>query len=136
MSRMAKALNSWNRQYYADCEGDAFLFFVAFGEIAQNRRMDSRKYRCVGVPTGFELMAYDRGCHDEVIDGFLQGYLWERLLVENNALARAIERSPGCVVLRGSQRNPQTLDYLRDAVGLLTFYLDNGACAIYDPQMF
>jgi hypothetical protein len=33
-------------------------------------------------------------------------------------------------------KDPETLDYLRDCVGLLTFFLDNGACAIYDPQIF
>jgi len=130
------SLASWERKYHAECDGEAYLFYVAFGDIAQDRPLDSRKYRCGGIPVGFELMAYDKARHFNVIDGFLQGYLWDRVNAENPGLARNIEQSPGCVVLRGSQKNPKTLDYLRDCVGLLTFFLDNGARAIYDPQMF
>jgi hypothetical protein len=40
------------------------------------------------------------------------------------------------MVLRGSQPDPPTLDYLRDSVGLLTYVLDCGGCAVYDPQSF
>ena len=133
---MAESLASWDRKYHAECDGDAFLFYVVFGAIAQDRPLDSQKYRCRGIPAGFELMEYDKGRHAEVIDGFLQGYPWERLLAENPDLAHAVEQSPGCVILRGSQKNPETLDYLRDCTGLLTFFLDNGGLAIYDPQMF
>lgn len=133
---MAESQASWERQYHAECDGEAFLFYVAFGEVAHDRPLDSRKYRCGGIPAGFQLIAYDKGRHGEYIAGFLQGYLWERLIAEDPGLARNIEQSPGCLVLWGSQQNPKTLDYLRDCVGLLTFFLDNGACAIYDPQMF
>lgn len=133
---MADLLDSWERKYHAQYDGEAFLFYIAFGEIAHDRPLDSQKYRCDGIPAGFELMAYDTGRHGEFIGGFLQGYLWEQLIAENSSLARRIEDSPGCVVLRGGQKNPETLDYLRDCVGVLTYLLDNGACAIYDPQMF
>ena len=133
---MAEALASWQRKYHAESAGEAFLFYVAFGDIAQSRPLDSARYRCGGIPAGFQLMAYDKARHADYIGGFLQGYLWDQLNVENSALARAIEQAPGCVLLRGSQKNPETLDYLRDSVGLLTYFLDNGACGIYDPQMF
>jgi hypothetical protein len=133
---MADSLRSWKRKYFAECDGEAFLFFVAFGDIAQDRPLDGRKYRCDGIPAGFDLMAYDKAQDRDVIDGFLEGYLWDQLTAENPALARSIRQSPGCMVLRGGQKNPDTLDYLRDCVGLLSFLLDNGACAIYDPQMF
>ncbi|MBO0700439.1 MAG: hypothetical protein J2P46_18725 [Zavarzinella sp.] len=133
---MEDSLISWERKYHRESDGEAFLFYVAFGEIAQDRPLDSRVYRCAGTPAGFELMAYDKVRHREFIDGFRQGYLWEQLIAENSELARKIEHSPGCVILRGGQKNPETLDYLGDCAGLLTYLLDNGACAIYDPQMF
>ena len=115
---MPDFLASWERKYHAECDSEAFLFFVAFGDIAQDRPLDSREYRCGGIPEGFEVMAYDKLRHGDFIDGFLQGYLWERLIAEDAGLARAIEQSPGCVALRGSQKNPETLDYLRDCIGL------------------
>ena len=126
----------WKRQYYSPCDGEAFLFYVAFGDIAHRRPLDGQKYRCRGVPDGFMLTAYDKTRHKEYFGGPLQGYLWDRLKVENAGLAQRIEESTGCIVVRGSQKNPETLEYLRDCVGLLMFLLDNGACVIYDPQMF
>lgn len=80
------------------------------------------------------MHSYDKANHTEFIGRLLNGYDWERLLAEYAALARDIELSTGCTALRGSQKYPTILDYLRDAVGLMTFFLDNGASAIYDPQ--
>ena len=130
------SLASWERQYHTESDEEACLFFVAFGDIAQNVPLDEERYRCSGVPTGFDVMAYDRERHPDVIEEFLEGYLWDCLKTSNPDLTQRIQESPGCVVLCGSQKNPETLDYLRDCVGLLTFFLDIGACAIYDPQMF
>ena len=133
---MPDLLASWERTYHAECNSDAFLFYVAFGDISQDQSFDSLRYRSRGIPSGFDLMAYDKSRHAEVIAGFLQAYPWEQLITENADLARNIENSPGCMILRGSLKNPKTLDYLRDCVGLLTYFLDNGACSIFDPQMF
>lgn len=133
---MAGSLESWGRQYYGDSDQDAFLFYAAFGDISHDKSLEEVKYRCSGVPNGFELTAYDKVRDADFIDGFFEGYVWEQLNAENPRLAHTIRQSPGCVLLHGSQKNPETLDYLRDAVGLMAFLLDNGACAIYDPQMF
>jgi hypothetical protein len=133
---MSDSRDSWKRKYYTASDGEAFLFYVVFGDIAQDKSLDARKYRCNGIPTGFDLMAYDKTHHADVIDGFLQAYPWDRLKIENPDLARTIRQSPGCIILRGSQHNPEMLAYLRDSVGLLTFLLDNGGCAIFDLQMF
>ena len=132
---MTDALDHWQRNYYASSDSEAFLFFVAFGLVTPDQPLSRRTYRCNGIPDGFELIAYDRVRHGHYMAGFLNGYLWDQLVAENPDLASNVRQSHGCMVLRGSQRNPSTLDYLRDCVGLLTFFLDNGACAICDPQM-
>lgn len=133
---MVNSLKSWERKYYGDSDEDAFLFYVAFGDISQDKPLKERNYRSSGVPTGFDLTAYNKVRDADFIDEFFEGYLWEQLNAQNPTLARTIQESPGCVVLHGRQKNPETLDYLRDCVGLMTFLLDNGACTIYDPQMF
>jgi hypothetical protein len=38
--------------------------------------------------------------------------------------------------VRGTPADASTLNYLRDTIGLITFFVDNGGCAIYDPLMF
>ena len=132
---MTDALESWARPHRAEGGGDAFLFYVAFGDVAHDAPLSRDQYRSAGVPAGLELAAYDRDRHGEVVESFLQGYAWEDLRARDRGLAQAVEAAPGCVVLRGGVRDPETLDYLRDAVGLLAFLLDHGARAVYDPQM-
>jgi hypothetical protein len=126
----------WERRHYVPGGGDAFLSYVAFGDIATDCALDARKYRSAGVPGGFEIMAYGRVSHGDYVEGFQQGYLWEQLAAEKPALARSVAESPGCVVLRGERKDPPDLDYLRDCIGVLTYLLDNGARVIFDPQMF
>lgn len=133
---MAESLPSWERKHYVPSGGEAFLFYVAFGEIAHYQPLDAQKYRCGGVPEGFEVVAYDRVHHGEYMDEFHEGYIWHCFQSENPQLAKNIFNAPGCVVIEGSQKDPETLNYFRDCIGLLEFFLDHGACAIYDPQMF
>jgi hypothetical protein len=133
---MTAKLEDWQRKYYTPGGGDPFLFYVAFGNIDTNEVLSASRYRCAGVPVGIELTSYRRAEHREVFDTFVEGYLWAGLKANNPALAMEVERSQACVVLRGSIPDAETLNYLRDTVGLLTFFLDHGARAIYDPQMF
>jgi len=133
---MTNSIASWERKYFSQSDGEAFLFYVAFGKIAHKAPLESSKYRCAGIPEGFKLMAYDRVRHHDVMAEYQSGHLWEKLKKEKPDLASRVEQAPGCVVLYGSRPNPPTLDYLRDSVGLLTFFLDHGACAIYDPHSF
>lgn len=132
---MSGDLQNWPREYFTASTGEAFLLFVAFGNVAQNKPLDSAYYRCRGIPDGFELMAYSRDKQPDVFALWQTGYLWDQLQQDNPRFAQQIGATPACLMLRGSIPNPQNLNYLRDAVGLLTYFLDNGACAIYDPQM-
>ena len=61
---------SWEREFYAESEGEAFLFYATFGDISQDMPLKERKYRSRGVPDGFELTNYDRVRHADVFDGF------------------------------------------------------------------
>ena len=67
---------------------------------------------------------------------FQDGYLWDDLKARNPALAEQVAQSPECLILRGELEDGPTLNYLRDAVGLLTFLLDHGGITIYDPSIF
>lgn len=40
------------------------------------------------------------------------------------------------MIVRGSPEDDSTLNYFRNTIGLITYFLDEGCCAVYDPQMF
>src|SRR5262245_22299703 len=132
---MSVTLPSWPRKHYTP-SGEAVLFYVAFGSVARDASLDAQRYRCEGTPAGVELLLYDKRVHPAVFAEFLKGFAWEELKERQPHFAQTIEQCSRCVVLRAFLKDPPTLDYLRDCVGLLTFFLDQGACAIYDPQVF
>jgi hypothetical protein len=48
----------------------------------------------------------------------------------------AVARTAQCLVLRGTLEDPDTLDYFRDAVGLVMGVFDSGGIAVFDAPMF
>jgi hypothetical protein len=127
-------LPNWDREHFSPGGGDPFLFYVAFGSIDTGAEMSLTRYRSVGTPDGIELMRYSRASNADFIRMFLEGYVWNEFKAREPDLAAVIETQSECMVLSGTVSDPPTLNYLRDSIGVLTFFLDNGAKAIYDPQ--
>jgi hypothetical protein len=133
---MSGSLESWPRPHYERPGRRPFLFYVIFGGFDAIPEIDSQEYRTLGVHPGLELGHYNRQDHAEVLSGFRSGYLWDELAAQDQALARRIAESDQCLILRGELEDRGDLNYLRDSVGLLTFFLDHGGICVYDPQMF
>lgn len=133
---MTSTLQSWERSRYESGGGVPFLFFVVFGKVSPNAPLSRSKYRSNGQPEGLELMGYGPPKHPEVPDSFRDGFLWDELKANQPQLAATIGKCEDCMILQGSPVDETSLDYLRDAVGLITYLLDSGGCAVYDPQMF
>jgi len=127
---LAESLPDWIRPQFVRPGGKPFLFFAVYGEFRELPILDSTQYRSTGVPFGFELS------RTTDLTRFQEGYLWKCLSDENAGLAARIAQSPDCLILSGEIDDAPTLNYLRDAVGLLTFLLDNGGVTVHDPFMF
>lgn len=78
-------------------------------------------------------MLYGAEAHPKMPASFCSGLIWEDLVSSDPELADSVAACTECLVLRGTPRDSSTLDYLRDAVGLISYLLDNGGCAVYDP---
>lgn len=128
--------DAWQRIYWQAGGGDAFLFYVVHGPLPADFAVSRNQYRCTGLPAGVELMAFSQDAHPEIVDGFREGHLWKQLQQEQPALAAAVAAQGSCIVLRGSVADPEDLGYFRDAIGIVTWLLDQGGVAVYDPLMF
>jgi hypothetical protein len=126
-------LAPWTRPRYVAGGPPPFLFYAIYGRIDLHAPLSRGTYRCAGPPAGLDVMSYGPGSHQELVDRFRSGPLWDQLAEERPSLATAVEACDRCVVIRGSPEDPSTLDYLRDAVGLITHLVDHGGCAVYDP---
>lgn len=130
-------MEDWNREFYKPGGGNPFLFYVLFGNFAEEMTALSRsEYKTSGPPQGIEIMKYRRSEQGEVFDGFCLGYLWESLKKDSPALAEKVNKSDQCIVLRGNLEDEKSLNYFRDIIGLITYLMDNGGDCLYDPFMF
>lgn len=133
---MPTTLETWERPKFAAGGGDPFLFYVVYGECRTDAPLSRSRYRCGGVPDGIDVMKYGPEQHPEVPGQFREGYLWDSLQEESPRFAAAVARCEHCTILRGTPAESATLNYLRDTVGFLTYLLDQGGVAIYDPLSF
>ncbi len=130
---MSQPIDSWQRHHYVPSNAPAFLFYVVFGDFKTLGPLDAQQYRSLGIPDGISLHACSRQNDGEYIAKFCEGYAWEQFSKADSDLSQTVRNAPGCVILKGSVPDSPTLDYFRDTIGLLTFLLDQGGVAIYDP---
>ena len=121
----------WDREYYQPESGDAVLSFVVFGELVADMEVSASEYRTSGPPKGTDMELFSRKEHGAWIDTFTGGYLGA-LLDEDPALRERVGHAPTVALLQGEVEDPETLDYLRDAIGVVTSLLDSGGVAVLD----
>ena len=133
---MGSPLVEWPRRRYVPGGAHPFLFYVVYGPVDTAKALSRSKYRSDGVPDGIDVMAYGPTEHANQVSVFRGGALWDQLTTEDPDLAANVAAQDCCLVLTGTIIDPPTLNYFRDVIGFLTFCLDAGGVALYDPLMF
>jgi hypothetical protein len=121
---MAVATEDWSRPLFEPGGGDAFLFYLVFGELAP--------LRLPPTPSWLSLTVHPQG----------EARVWVEPLVEairdgnegQPALVALVRRAPDFAVLRGQRPDPPNLAYLRDAESVLASLLEAGAAAVLDVE--
>jgi hypothetical protein len=131
---MESSLVEWPRRHYVPGGKHPFLLYIVYGPVDTAQAFSRSKYRSDGIPDGIDVMAYGPQ-HANELAAFRAGYPWDLLTTEAPNLAAEIAAQDFCLVLRGEIADPPTLNYFRDMIGFLTFCLDVGGIAIYDPLM-
>jgi hypothetical protein len=130
------SLKNWPRPSFQPGGGNAYLAFAVFGDIDHSLTLSRTKYRSKGLADGLAASTYHRAHDPAVFVSLLDDRFLSASLDEDAALAAMIRAQNAVAVLRGDINDPGDLNYLRDAVGLLTCMLDHGGVAILDLQTF
>lgn len=133
---MPDTLPDWKRPILESGGETPFVLFMVYGSFPAEIALSREKYRSEGIPPGLDLRRFSREKNPGVLDDFLEGFLWEEIEKEKSAWAGEIRDAKECIVLKGEPEEAGTLNYLRDSVGLVTYFLDHGGCAVWDPLMF
>jgi hypothetical protein len=133
---MPGKLKSWPRRHFTPGGGNPLLFYVLFGEFDLTMPLSISKYRSTGSGKDLKLVQYDRETKPDVFADYQSGPLWDILTRDAPVTASQALKTPQAVAVRAEVTDPDTLDYFRDAIGLVTWLLDCGGVSIYDPQRF
>ena len=131
---MPTKLESWPRPHFAPGGGTPFLYFVAFGAFDLSKPLSGAKYRSAGPGDWLTLTHQTQAQNAAALAGHRCGPLWAQVTRDSPQTAAESLQAPEAVVVRGEVADPDTLDYFRDAVGVVTWLLDCGGVSIYDPQ--
>ena len=129
---MAVTLNTWERNRFEPGGSNALVCFAIYGSFTNDSTVSGSAYRTKGLPEGVGIQRFSRAKHESL--PFAEGELAEFLGRKNPELLKQIEQVPECLVIQGEVVDPPNLDYLRDCIGLVTFYLDHGGIAVADVQ--
>jgi len=132
---MRSPLAEWPRPYYLAGGRDPVLLYVVYGWVDIDRPLSRSIYRSSGLPDGVDILACGPTAHPGLVTRFRTGRPWTKLTAEDPDLAAIVAAQDFCLVIKGDIADPATLSYFRDVIGLLTFCLDHGGVAIYDPQI-
>ena len=127
-------LPDWPRPRWTPGGKDPLLFYVVYGAVDTTTVLRPEFHKAAGIPAGLTVMTYGPTVHSEVVASFRDGYVWDELRAKDPSLAAKIAEEDSCLILRGEVADPPTLNYLRDTVGFLTWCLEGGGIAVYDPQ--
>jgi hypothetical protein len=131
---MPGELKSWPRPHFAPGGGNPLLFFVCFGAFDLSKPLSRSKYRSDGPGDWLHVVHITRDKQAEAIASYQSGPTWEMLTRDAPVTAAEAGQAPEAVLVRGESTDPPTLDYFRDAIGVVTWLLDCGGASIYDPQ--
>jgi hypothetical protein len=133
---MSSSINNWPRPYYRSGGGDAFLFYAVYGQTPKDFSISGSKYRFDGIPDELEVSSYGPTSDPEAVDAFRSRYLWDEFQQAHVTLANEVANQSECLVIRATISDPPDLNYLRNVIGFITWCLDSGSVAVFDPQMF
>lgn len=108
--------------------------YAIYGIFTNDTAISGATYRTAGIPQGVELRRFSRTKHQSL--PFADGEFATQLGKSDPTLFARIEQSPECLVIQGEVADPANLNYLRDCVGMVTFFMDHGGVAVADVLQF
>jgi hypothetical protein len=124
----------WPRPQFEPGGGDAFLFFAIYGRFPASVELSGEEYRTAGVPGGISIRKLNRA--GTPIFPFSSDELLGVLHPKQPELFAATQHAPECMIVQGTVNDPPDLNYFRDTLGLVMYFLDHGGLAVIDPLQF
>lgn len=126
---------SWPRPHWQPNDEQAVLLFFVFGAFPEDLAIPAARYGSPGLPEGVDLQRFQNAVLARW-DGYpLSGALGELLKEDSPEAYAAAKAAPHVIAIRGRFPDRDSLDYLRDTLGVVAALTDIGGKAVVDPQI-
>src|SRR5574337_593821 len=119
----------WSRPHWTRDDAKAMLVYFVFGEFAAELRLDLSTHGSAGLPAAVQIGRIPKAMLAHWEGHPLRGALGEILREGNPDAFEAARKAPECLMLRGELPDSDSLDYLRDTLGVVAALLDVGGGA-------
>ena len=124
---------SYARPYYQDTGRRPYLYYAVMGiDDGAELEISRARHHVDEIPAGLVVNAFRRSEHATEMDQLLGGTLGRVLENQDRALYEKAKAGESWLILQGEVQKDDTLDYLRNAVGIVQAALDMGADAVLD----
>ena len=124
------------REYYEDIGYKPFLFFIIFGVAGDELQVSGEKHHVSTFPEELEIRSLNRTEHAQSIDGLIGGSIGEVLKAADRDLYDTCRSAEQCVILSGSVKDDSTLEYMKNVIGIIEAFIDQGAVGVLDLLTF
>ena len=124
----------WTRPYFWRSDARAMLLYFVFGEFPRELKLDIGRHGSAGLPAGVTMHRFDKNTLAHWEGHPLRGALGELLRNDDPETFKIARAASECIMLHGEIDDPESLDYLRDTVGVVGALLDVGGKVVVDPQ--
>jgi hypothetical protein len=132
---MTATPEAWPRPYWQPSDETIVLHFYVFGRFAEDLAIPAARHASRGLPDGVALQRFGHNALRGWEGYPLKGALGELLKEDAPAAFDLARAAPEVLVVRGELADRDSLDYLRDTLGVLAGLLDVGGQAVLDPQI-
>lgn len=124
------------REYYTDKGYKPYLFFAVFGVSGDELQVSQSRHHVDAFPAKLEMHSLNRREHADYIGGFFKGDPGSILKAADNELYEECLHAENCVIIRGEVEDDSSLDYMRNVIGIIQAFLEQGAAGVLDLLTF
>jgi hypothetical protein len=129
----------WERIYFEKPYNKPFLFYVIFGtDNIGDLAVSKSKHNIDGMPDELEIINYCKSKNDEhkkYIEGFFDGDLGNLLEKKDKKLYEKAKACNNITVVKGEFNDTNSLNYLKNAIGIIQAIIETNVVAILDLQI-
>lgn len=118
---------AWMRPQYKPGGGDAEVNFVIYGAFVSGSHEVPASYQSNGLSMGLKARL-------EANDQSWKQWATQVAAFERGGYAAEVHAAPHRLRIAGTVHDPDSLEYLRDLIGIITYHIDNGGVCVVDEE--